>query len=322
MKPQRVIYCAVSVAAVLVPVENLHAYPEQPVRIVVPFGPGGGADITIRIMSDPLRAQLGQPIVVDNRPGGSTIIGTDLVAKARPDGYTLLIATTTFTINPSLHAKLPYDSLKDLQPVTLIASTPYVVVVHPSLPVRTIGELIALAKRTPNQITYASVGNGSATHLATEMLSARAGVKMVHVPYKGSAPAVNDLVGGHVTLYIGSMPGSMPQARAGKLRAIAVTSATRARAAPQLPTIAESGLPGYEFNSWYGLFAPGGTPHAVVNRLHTAIGNVLTQTTVRERLTADGNEPVGLAPDAFAAIIKSDMAKYANTVKVANIRPD
>ena len=322
MKPQRVIYCALSVAAVLVPVENLHAYPEQPVRVVVPFGPGGGADITIRIMSDPLRAQLGQPIVVDNRPGGSTIIGTDLVAKARPDGYTLLIATTTFTINPSLHAKLPYDSLKDLQPVTLIASTPYVVVVHPSLPVRTVGELIALAKRTPNQITYASVGNGSATHLATEMLSARAGVKMVHVPYKGSAPAVNDLVGGHVTLYIGSMPGSMPQARAGKLRAIAVTSATRARAAPQLPTIAESGLPDYEFNSWYGLFAPGGTPHAVVNRLHAAIGNVLTQTTVRERLTADGNEPVGLAPEAFAATIKSDMAKYANTVKIANIKPD
>jgi tripartite-type tricarboxylate transporter receptor subunit TctC len=151
MKPQRVIYCALSVTAVLVPVANVHAYPEQPVRVVVPFGPGGGADLTIRIMSDPLRAQLGQPIVVDNRPGGSTIIGTDLVAKARPDGYTLLIATTTFTINPSLHAKLPYDSLKDLQPVTLIASTPYVVVVHPSLPVRNIGELIGLAKRTPNQ---------------------------------------------------------------------------------------------------------------------------------------------------------------------------
>jgi tripartite-type tricarboxylate transporter receptor subunit TctC len=322
MKPQRVIYCALSVTAVLVPVKNVHAYPEQPVRVVVPFGPGGGADLTIRIMSDPLRAQLGQPIVVDNRPGGSTIIGTDLVAKARPDGYTLLIATTTFTINPSLHAKLPYDSLMDLQPVTLIASTPYVVVVHPSLPVRNIGELIGLAKRTPNQITYASVGNGSATHLATEMLSARAGIKMVHVPYKGSAPAVNDLVGGHVTLYIGSMPGSMPQARAGKLRAIAVTSATRARAAPELPTIAESGLPGYEFNSWYGLFAPRATPRAVVDRLHDAVGKVLAQKTVHERLAADGNEPVGLAPEAFAATIKADMAKYANIVKIANIKPD
>jgi tripartite-type tricarboxylate transporter receptor subunit TctC len=322
MKPDLKIYFTLAIAAVIAPLENLYAYPEQPVRVVVPFGPGGGADITIRILSDPLRGQLGQPIVVENRPGGSTIIGTDLVAKARPDGYALLIATTTFTINPSLHAKLPYDSLKDLQPVTLIASTPYVVVVHPSLPVRTIGELIALAKRSPGQLTYASVGNGSATHLATEMLSDRAGIKMVHVPYKGSAPAVNDLVGGHVTLYIGSMPGSMPQARAGKLRAIAVTSATRAHAAPDLPTIAESGLPGYEFNSWYGLIAPGGTPRAVVDRLHDAVSKVLTQPTVRERLGSDGNEPVGLAPDAFAATIKSDMAKYANIVRSARIKPD
>ena len=316
------VHFALAAVAVTAPIEDLHAYPEQPIRVVVPFGPGGGADITIRIMSDPLRAQLGQPIVVENRPGGSTIIGTDLIAKARPDGYALLIATSTFTINPSLHAKLPYDSLKDLQPVTLIAITPYVMVVHPSLPVRTVRDLIALAKRSPGQLTYASVGNGSATHLATEMLSGRAGIKMVHVPYKGSAPAVNDLVGGHVTLYIGSMPGSMPQARAGKLRAIAVTSATRARAAPDLPTIAESGLPGYEFNSWYGLFAPGGTPRAVVDRLHDAVSRVLAQPAVRERLAADGNEPVGLTPDAFAATIKSDMANYANIVRSARIKPD
>jgi tripartite-type tricarboxylate transporter receptor subunit TctC len=312
MKRRLEIQLTFAVAAVVALLGNVHAYPEQPVRVVVPFGPGGGADITIRIMSEPLTAQLGQPIVVENRAGGSTIIGTDLVAKARPDGHTLLITTTTFTINPSLHAKLPYDSLKDLQPITLIASTPYVVVVHPSLPVRTIGDLLALARRSPNQLTYAS----------TEMLSDRAGVKMVHVPYKGSAPAVNDLVGGHVSLYIGSMPGSMPQARAGKLRAIAVTSATRARAAPDLPTVAESGLPGYEFNSWYGLFAPGATPRAVVDRLHDAAGKVLAQPAVRERLAGDGNEPVGLAPDAFAATIKADMAKYARIVKSAKIRPD
>lgn len=300
----------------------VHAYPEQPVRVVVPFGPGGGADITIRIMSEPLRAQLGQPIVVDNRPGGSTIVGTDFVAKARPDGYTLLISTSTLTINPSLHAKLPYDSLKDVQPVTLIASTPYVFVVHPSLPVRSIGELIKLAKRSPGQLTYASVGNGSATHLATEMFSARAGISMVHVPYKGSAPAVGDLVAGHVTLYIGSMPGSMPQARAGKLRALAVTGAARTAAAPDLPTVAESGLPGYEFNSWYGLFAPGGTPRAIVERLNDAVGKVLTQPAVRERLAADGNEPVGMPADAFASVIKADMAKYAAVVRTAKIRPD
>jgi len=273
-------------------------------------------------MSDPLRTQLGQPIVIETRPGGSTIIGTDFVAKARPDGYTLLMTTSTFAINPSLHAKLPYDSLKDVQPVTLVASTPYVVVVHPSLPVRTIGELIALAKRNPNQLTYASAGTGSTAHLATEMLSTRTGIRMVHVAYKGTAPAVIDLIGGHVTTYIGSMPGSMPQARAGKLRAIAVTSARRAGAAPETPTIAESGVPGYEFISWYGLFAPGTTPRPIVDRLYDAAAKVLMQPAVRERLAADGNEPVGLTPDAFVAHVKADMTKYANIVKGANIKAD
>lgn len=320
---KRVIFCsALSVGTTVAQPSEAQAYPEQPVRVVVPFGPGGGADITLRIISDPLRVLLGQPFVVETRPGGSTVIGTDFVAKSRPDGYTLLMTTSTFAINPSLHAKLPYDSLKDLQPVALVASTPYVVVVHPSLPVRALRELITLAKRTPNQLTYGSAGSGSTAHLATEMLSARADIKLVHVPYKGTAPAVIDLVGGHITLFIGSMPGSMPQARAGKLRAIAVTSATRAGAAPDIPTIAESGLPGYEFTSWFGLFAPGATPRPVVDRVHDAVGKVLMQTAVRERLAADGNEPMGVGPDAFAATVRSDMAKYASIVKSANIQPN
>lgn len=299
-----------------------YAYPERPIRVVVPFPPGGGADVTMRIMSDPLRAQLGQPLVIDNRGGASTIIGTEIVAKAKPDGYTILIATTTFAINPSLHATLPYDPVKDLSPITLVAFTPYILVVHPSLPVKTVKDLIALAKERPGQLTYASVGNGSATHLATEMIVSRAGIKLVHVPYKGSAPALGDLIGGHVSLYLGSMPASVPQARSGKLRAVAVTGARRAPAAPEVPTIAESGLPGYEFNSWYGLFAPAGTPPAIIDQIQGAVRKVLERADMRERMLAEGNETVGNTPGEFAAVIRSDISKYAKIVKAANIRPD
>jgi tripartite-type tricarboxylate transporter receptor subunit TctC len=313
---------AILVALTCAVFQHAYAYPDKPIRVVVPFPPGGGADVTMRMISDGLRAQLGQPIVIENRGGGSTIIGTDLVAKARPDGYTLLIATSTFAINPSLHASLPYDSVKDLAPITLVALTPYVMVVHPSLPVKTVKDLIALAKRKPNELTYASVGNGSATHLATEMLASRAGIRMVHVPYKGSAPAVNDLVGGHVTIYIGSMPGSMPQARAGKLRAIAVTGAKRAPAAPDVPTIAESGLPGYEFTSWYGLFAPAGTPLPIVSQVQNAVTKVLERRDIRDRFVAEGNEAVGSTPEQFAATVKTDIAKYAKVVKDAQIKPE
>ena len=298
------------------------SYPVRPIRVVVPFPPGGGADVTMRIMSDPLRAQLGQPLVIENRGGASTIIGTELVAKAKPDGYTILIATTTFTINPSLHATLPYDPLKDLAPITLAALTPYILVVHPSLPVKTVKDLIALAKERPGQLTYASVGNGSATHLATEMLVSRAGIKLVHVPYKGSAPALSDLIGGHVSMYLGSMPASVPQARSGKLRAVAVTGARRAPAAPEVPTIAESGLPGYEFTSWYGLFAPAGTPPAIIDQIQGAVRKVLERADMRERMLAEGNETVGNTPGEFAAVIRSDISKYAKIVKAANIRPD
>ncbi len=297
-------------------------YPQRPIRVVVPFPPGGGADVTMRMVAEPLKAQLGQPLVIDNRGGASTIIGTELVAKAKPDGYTILIATTTYAINPSLHASLPYDPLKDLAPITLVAFTPYILVVHPSLPVKTVKDLIALARARPGQLTYASVGNGSATHLATEMLTSRAGVKITHVPYKGSAPALADLIGGHVSLYLGSMPASVPQARAGKLRAITVTSARRAPGTPEVPTIAESGLPGYEFTSWYGLFARAGTPEAMVDQLQAAVRKVLERADLRERLLADGNEAVGSTPAEFAAVVKADIAKYAKIVTTAHIRPD
>ena len=309
-------------ATALVPIQYACAFPERPIRVVVPFPPGGGADITMRIMSDALKQQFGQPVVIDNRAGASTIIGTELVAKARPDGYTILIATTTFAINPSLHAKLPYDPLADLAPVTLVALTPYLLVVHPSLPVRTVKDLVALARGKPGQVIYASVGNGSATHLATEMLASRAGIKLVHAPYKGSAPALNDLLGGHVTMYIGSMPASLPQARSGKLRAVAVTGPHRAPPAPEVPTVAESGLPGYEFTAWYGLFAPAGTPSALVSQLNTTVRSVVGRADIRERFLAEGNEAVGNSPQEFAAVIKADIAKYAKVVKEAKIKPE
>jgi tripartite-type tricarboxylate transporter receptor subunit TctC len=307
---------------VLAPAAEAAGYPTRPIRFVVPFPPGGGGDITARSVSQRLAENLGQSVVIDNRGGGSTIIGTDVVAKAPADGHTILIVTSTFAINPSLHPKLPYDSLRDLAPVTQLASTPYVVVVHPSLAATNIKELIALARAKPRQLSYASVGNGSATHLATEMFNAAAGTQITHVPYKGSGPALNDLVGGHVPIYFGSMPASMPQARAGRLRALAVTGATRSPAAPELPTIAEAGLPGYAFTSWYGVVAPGPTPRAIVELLATELRKVLEVKDVRDRLAADGSETVGSPPDAFAALIKADIARYARIVQQAGIRAD
>jgi len=302
--------------------QSAHAYPERPIRVIVPFASGGGADVTLRIMSDTLRSELGQPIVIENRPGASTIIGTDLVAKSRPDGHTLLIVTSTFAINPSIHATLPYNPLKDLAPITLIALTPYLLVVHPSLPVRTVKDLIALAKGRPGDLSYGSVGNGSATHFATEMFVGRAGIKVMHVPYKGSGPALTALLGGHISFYFGSMPASIPQARSGKLRAVAVTGPKRAPAALEIPTVAESGLPGYEFTAWYGLFAPAGTAPTIIGQLRTAVRNVLDRADIRERMLAEGNESVGSTPEEFAAIIRADIAKYAKVVKEANIKAD
>ncbi len=298
------------------------AYPNRAVRIVIPFAPGGGADITARTISPLLAERLGQPVIIDNRPGASTIIGTELVAKAAPDGHTLLLVTSTLTINPSLHASLPYDTLRDLAPVSQVASTPYVLVVHPSLPIRSVKELIALARVKPGQVSYASVGNGSSTHLATEMFTSMARVSMIHVPYKGSAPALTELIGGHVMMYLGSMPASLPQARAGKLRALAVTGAARSPAAPELPTIAESGLPGYAFTAWYGVLAPGATPDVVRERLASEIRRAVEVKEVRTRLLADGSEPVGSTPEAFAAVIRDDIERHRRIVQDARIKPN
>lgn len=298
------------------------SYPVRPVRFIVPYAPGGGADIVARIVAQKLTDSLGQPFVIDNRGGAGTVIGTEMAAKATPDGHTIVIVTSTFTINPGLQIKLPYDPVNDFSPVTLLASTPYLVVVHPSVPASSIRELITVAKAKAGQLTYASVGNGSSTHLATEMFRSMAGISMVHVPYKGSAPALNDLLGGHVLTYFGSMPACLPQARAGRLKALAVTGAKRSGAAPDMPTIAEAGLPGYEFTAWYGVLAPSRTPSVIVSRLQLEMANTLKLRDVRERLAGDGSDPVGNTPAEFAAVIQADIRKYAGIIKQANIRAD
>lgn len=312
--------CVLLVMAATMP--QALAWPERPVRVVIPFAPGGGTDATVRIIADAVKGMLGQPLVLDNRPGASTIIGTEIVAKSKPDGYTVLLVTSTFAINPSLQSKMPYDPVKDFAPVTLVARTPYVMVVHPSLPVKTVKELVALAKARPGELTYASVGTGSSTHLATELLVSRSGMKLVHVPYKGSSSALADLLGGHVSMYLGSMPASLPQARSGKLRALAVTGAARASAAPELPTIAESGVPGYEFTAWYGLFMPVGTPAAIVGRMQSAVRSVVERDDIRRQYAAEGNDGVGSTPEQFAAVVREDIARYAKIVRDAGIRPD
>ena len=302
---------------------HAQTYPTKPIRMVLPFPPGGTTDILGRVAAQKLTEALGQQVIPDNRPGASGNIGTEQVAKAPPDGYTLVTAPgSTLTIHPSLYAKLGFDPLKDFAPVTIIAAVPNLLVVHPSLPVRTVKELIALAKARPDQLNYASTGAGQSTHLSMELFKSMAGVKITHVPYKGSAPAVTDLIGGHVSLMFDNMPSALPHAKAGKLRGIAVSTLKRAAVTPELPTVAESGLPGFEVNVWFGVLAPAGTPRDIVQRLHGVLVKALQSPDVRERLSTQGAEPVGNTPEQFTAQMKADLVKWAKVVKAANIKLD
>ena len=299
------------------------SYPTKPIRIIVPFPPGGATDILARAVGVELTKTWGQPVLVENRPGAGGNIGTDIVAKATPDGYTLVMGTVgTHAINMSLYPKMPYDTVKDFAPVTLVASVPNLLVVHPSLPVKTVNDLIELAKSKPGQIYFASSGNGTSIHLAGELFKAMANVSMVHVPYKGSAPAVADLLGGQVSLMFDNMPSSLPHAKAGKLRPIGVTSAKRSPALPEVPTIAESGLPGYEASSWFGLLAPAATPREVVNKLSQTIAASLQTPEMKERLSTQGAEPVGNTPEQFATYIQSEISKWAKVVRISGAKPD
>ena len=297
-------------------------YPARPIRVVVPFPPGGGTDLMARTVVQKLGESLGATVVVDNRGGAGGTIGTDLVAKAPPDGYTLVVVSGSHAINPSLYPKLPYDSVRDFAPVTMLTSGPGLLVVHPSVPARTVKEFIALARSRPGQLHYASAGIGTPPHLAGELFKTMTGADIVHVPYKGNGPAYTDLIGGHVSVMFPTIPTAIPHVRTGKLRALGVTTRSRTAIAPELPTLSESGVPGYDVSSWYGLLAPAGTPAAVVARLQREIAKVLRLPDISEKLTAQGLDLVGNTPEAFAGVIQSEIAKWAKVVKASGAKVD
>jgi len=296
------------------------SYPTKAIRMIVPFAPGGSNDIMGRLVAAKWTESMGQQVVVDNRPGASGIVGTDLAAKAAPDGYTVLVMSLTFTVNPSIRSKLPYDTEKDLVPVTLIASAPLILVVHPSLPVKSVKEFIAYAKANPGKLNFGSGGPGSTPHLAGEMLKTMAGLEMTHVPYKGGGPALADLLGGQIQLMLENIPSTLPFVKSGKLRVLAVTSKKRSPAVPDVPTLDEAALKGYELTGWNGLFVPRGTPRAIVNQLHAETVKALAAADVKERLAAMSAEPGGESAETFAVFIKAEIRKWAKIAKEAGLK--
>ncbi len=318
-------FCAIAMLTVapLALAQGAASYPAKPIRLVVPFPAGGTTDILARAVAQKLSEAWGQQVIVDNRPGAGGNIGSDLVAKSAPDGYTLLMGTVgTHAINPSLYAKMPYDHVKDFAPVILVAGVPNVLVVNPSLPVHSVQELIAYAKANPGKLNFASSGNGTSIHLSGELFKTMTGVQMTHIPYKGSAPALTDLVGGQVELMFDNLPSSLPFIKAGRLRALAVTSGTRAAALPDLPTLAESGLAGFEASSWFGVLAPAGTPRDIVAKLNGAIATWLASPEAREKLSSQGAIAAGGTPDAFARHIAAETVKWAKVVKASGAHVD
>ena len=298
-------------------------YPAKPLRMIVAYPPGGGTDIVGRMLAQKLGESLGQSVVVENRGGASGNIGTELAAHAAPDGYTILMGNVApNAINVSLFKDLPFDPVADFAPVSLVASTPNILVVHPSTPARTVKEVIALAKAKPGTLNFASAGVGSSSHLAGELFRILAGADIVHVPYKGAGPAMADVLSGQVQLYFATMPAAMPHVKPGKLAPVAVTSARRSQALPGLPTIAESGVPGYEASTWYGVLAPAHTPAAVVARLHGDIVKILADAALHARLADQGFDPVGNSPEEFGAYIKSEILKWGKVIRDAGIRPE
>ncbi|MDO8440887.1 MAG: tripartite tricarboxylate transporter substrate binding protein [Polaromonas sp.] len=294
------------------------SYPNKPIRFILPYPPGGSTDTFSRIITQKLSDSLGQPVVVDNRPGGNTIIGTDALAKSAPDGYTIGLVASTYAINPSLF-KLPYDSTKDLTPIIQAGFSSLVLVVHPSMPVKTLKEFLAYAKANPGKLNYGTVGSGGITHLASEMFEDVAGIDTVSVPYKGTALMLTDLIGGQLNYALDTPVTSIPHLKSGKLRGIAVASPKRSPAMPDIPTMAEAGLP-FEVVAWLGIIAPAGTPKEIVNKLNADINNILQLPDVRERLAISALEPGGGTPEQFAAIIKADLARWPAIVKKANVK--
>jgi tripartite-type tricarboxylate transporter receptor subunit TctC len=312
-------FCAISAAMLTAPAVQAQNYPVKPVRIVVPTAPGGGTDLIGRLLAQNLSSQLGQQFIVDNRGGAGTTIGTAAVAKSPADGYTLLLTHSSLAFNATYYNKLPYDTLKDFAPISLVAEQPFLFAVHPSLPVKTVAQLIALAKKNPGQIAYSSGGAGSGPFMGAELFKQQAQVNILHVPYKGAGPAFTDLMGGQVQMMIATLSLGMPHATSGRVRALGVTSAKRLGATPQLPTVAESGLPGFEFSAWYGVLAPAGTPPAVMTRLHQAVGKAMAAPETREKFE-DGLIPLSSTSDEFAAYLKQEVIKWGNVVKASGVK--
>ncbi len=297
-------------------------YPNKPIRFILAYPPGGGTDILARILGNKLSENIGQTIVVDNRPGAGANIAAEIAARAAADGYTIFIVNEAHAYNATLYSKLAYDLIKDFAPVTLLASTPNILIVHPSVTAKSVKDLIALAKAKPGQINYASSGSGSSSHLAGELFKNMAGVDLVHIPYKGGGPAVASLVAGEAVVGFATMPSVLPHVKAGRLRGLAVTTARRAPAAPELMTIAEAGVTGYDANSWYGLLAPAKTSKEIVERLNREFVKIISTAEVKDRLAVNGFETETTTPEQFAAYIRSEVAKWGKVIKAAGIRAD
>ena len=298
-------------------------YPNRPLRIVVPFPPGGGTDIGTRIVAQKLQEAWGQAVIVENKPGAAGIVGTELTAKSAPDGYTFMMGNIgTHAINVSLYKKLAYDPVRDFAPVSMVADLPLLLLVHPSVPANSVKELIVLAKSQPGKLNFSSSGAGGSMHVAAELFKSMTGVDMVHIPYKGGAPAVADLLSGQVALSFSTVLETIQHVKAGKVRALAVTNDHRSIALPDLPTIAEAGLPGYQSISWLALFAPAGTPKEIVNKVSAESVRILKLPDVKERLLAQGAEPIGSTPEQLAAILAADIAKYAKVIRESGYKPE
>jgi tripartite-type tricarboxylate transporter receptor subunit TctC len=304
------------------PTAHADAYPDHPIRFLVPYPPGGGTDVIARIVQERFQNALGQPIIIENRGGAAGSLGTDVVAKAAPDGYTVLFTLSSHTINPAIYPKLPFNTVSDFVPVGTVASLPQILVAAPSFPANTIAELIALAKSKPDMLSFASVGNGSPGHLAGEMFKLRAGIKMQHIPYRGGGPAVTDVMGGQVQLLWVSIPAAAQFVKTGKLKALAVSTVKRSAAFPDVPTMQEAGVHDFEVDSWYAMFVPAKTPKPIIEKLNHALNNIVRDPDIREKLLQQGSEGVGGTPEALAKIVNNELPKWAKLAREANIRAD
>jgi tripartite-type tricarboxylate transporter receptor subunit TctC len=327
MKPftpllRKALLVAALFAVALAAVAQDSEYPDRPIRFVVPYPPGGGTDVIARIVQEPFQALLGQPIVIENRGGAAGSIGTDVVAKSLPNGYTVLFTLSSHTINPSIYPKLPFDTAKDFEPVGMVASLPQILVANPDFPANTVAELIALAKSKPGELSFASVGNGSPGHLAGELLKLRTGTQMTHIPYRGGGPAVVDVLGGQVPLLWVSIPAAAQFVKSGKLKALAVSTRKRSEAFPDVPTMQEAGVPDFEVDSWYAMFVPVKTPRPVIDKLNRAINSVVRDPAVREKLLAQGSEGVGGTPEDLGKVVAAELASWSKLIKDANIKVD